>query len=144
MLNRCVAANWHFCWFKMISVPEGQIKEILRPETSDKPQFIARASQKSQLQTFLDWRFDLILFLIFTKLFILFENWEKIGVRCTLTEYSWCQKINYGRNMLMFHSITLENVVWETETAYNSVWNSCSKTMACFVSWRMWRANTML
>ena len=71
----------------MISVHEGQIKEILRPETSDELQLIARASQKwsisfpllhdvtntldfrlsfmqlwtetSQLQTFSDlWEFD--------------------------------------------------------------------------------------
>ena len=30
----------------MISVPEGQINEISRPETSDELQFIARATQK--------------------------------------------------------------------------------------------------
>jgi len=30
----------------MISKPEGQIKEILRPETSGELQLVARASQK--------------------------------------------------------------------------------------------------
>jgi len=46
MPNRCVAAKGHFCWFWMISVPEGQIKEILRPESSCELLLMARLSQK--------------------------------------------------------------------------------------------------
>ena len=47
IIRICIAWwNFSFADFKMISVPEGQIKEILRPETFKEHQLITQVSQK--------------------------------------------------------------------------------------------------